>query len=280
MAKITGTNDSNVLIGSIDTDSVYGQGGDDTLIGVDPSNPNTLQKDQLFGNSGADVFVLGDQIQSYYNFQGWNNNARIVDFSVVEGDKIQLHGQSSDYSLKLSADTKSTHIFYQGDVIGAVTNISNLNLNGTEFVYVNGSPTPTPTPDPVPTPTPTPDPVPTPTPTPVPTPTLTPDPVPTPTPTPTPVPTPTPTPTPDPNVEIEGELKKWHRIDLTFDGPQTSETDATNPFLDYRLDVTFTNGTKTYVVPGYYAADGDAGETSANDGNQWRVHFAPDEVGT
>lgn len=79
---------------------------------------------------------------------------------------------------------------------------------------------------------------------------------------------------------IEGELKKWHRIDLTFDGPQTSETASDNPFLNYRLNVTFTNGSKTYVVPGYYAADGNAAETSASSGNKWRVHFTPDEVGT
>ncbi|NJK37256.1 MAG: DUF5060 domain-containing protein [Oscillatoriales cyanobacterium RM1_1_9] len=94
---------------------------------------------------------------------------------------------------------------------------------------------------------------------------------------------PEPTPEPEPNplpVEIGGELKKWHPIDLTFDGPQTSETDSLNPFLDYRLDVTFTNGEKNYGVPGYYAADGDAAETSAAEGNKWRVHFTPDEIGT
>ncbi len=79
---------------------------------------------------------------------------------------------------------------------------------------------------------------------------------------------------------ITGELKKWHKVTISFQGPNTSETNATNPFMDYRLDVTFTNGTKTYVVPGYYAADGNAAETSATEGNVWRVHFAPDATGT
>jgi len=32
-------------------------------------------------------------------------------------------------------------------------------------------------------------------------------------------------------------------------------------------------------VPGYFAADGNAGETSASSGNKWRVHFAADETG-
>ena len=79
--------------------------------------------------------------------------------------------------------------------------------------------------------------------------------------------------------EITGELKKWHKITMTFAGPETSEHHTYNPFLNYRLDVTFSHGDKKYVVPGYFAADGQAAETSASEGNQWRVHFCPDEVG-
>ena len=79
--------------------------------------------------------------------------------------------------------------------------------------------------------------------------------------------------------DIRGELKKWHKLTLTFGGPQTSEEAEPNPFLDYRLNVTFTKGNKQYVVPGYYAADGDAAETSGTSDNKWRVHFVPDEEG-
>jgi len=79
--------------------------------------------------------------------------------------------------------------------------------------------------------------------------------------------------------EVSGELKKWHDVTLTFSGPQTSETAEPNPFRDYRLSVTFVKGTKRYVVPGYYAADGNAAESSAASGNKWRVHFVPDDVG-
>lgn len=78
---------------------------------------------------------------------------------------------------------------------------------------------------------------------------------------------------------VEGELKKWHKITITFDGPSTSETASTNPFTDYRLNVTFSKGNRTFIVPGYYAADGDAANSSADSGNKWRVHFAPDEAG-
>lgn len=80
-------------------------------------------------------------------------------------------------------------------------------------------------------------------------------------------------------VKITGEMRKSHRITLTFNGPDTSETDGLNPFTDYRLNVTFNQGTRTIVVPGYYAADGNAAQTSANSGNKWRVHFIPDNVG-
>ena len=58
-------------------------------------------------------------------------------------------------------------------------------------------------------------------------------------------------------VTFGGELKKWHKVTLSFDGPGYRETSVSpNPFLDYRLEVTFTNGNQSYRVPGYFAADG------------------------
>ena len=80
---------------------------------------------------------------------------------------------------------------------------------------------------------------------------------------------------------FKGEFTNWHTLSLNFDGPMTSETDAYNPFFNYRLNVRFTHpGTgKSYLVPGHYAADGFAGQTGATDGNTWRVHFTPDETG-
>ena len=52
-----------------------------------------------------------------------------------------------------------------------------------------------------------------------------------------------------------------------------------NPFLNYRLNVRFYQGNTSYWVPGYFAADGNAAETSATSGNKWRVHFAPNLTG-
>ncbi|MGL6097781.1 MAG: DUF5060 domain-containing protein, partial [Fimbriiglobus sp.] len=91
---------------------------------------------------------------------------------------------------------------------------------------------------------------------------------------------PPPPPQPGP-VRVTGDLQTWHRTTVTFTGPQSGESAAVNPFRDYRLNVTFTSPTgKATVVPGFFAADGNAANTSATAGNQWRVHFTPDEPGT
>ncbi|PHN02124.1 DUF5060 domain-containing protein [Flavilitoribacter nigricans] len=81
------------------------------------------------------------------------------------------------------------------------------------------------------------------------------------------------------SADIQGELKKWHKVTLNFDGPESDEQATDNPFLNYRLNVVFSNGDRRYLVPGYFAADGNAGSTSSTDGNRWRVHFAPDAEG-
>ncbi len=79
--------------------------------------------------------------------------------------------------------------------------------------------------------------------------------------------------------DITGELKTWHKITLTFDGPESSELATPNPFTDYRLDVTFSQGEQKFVIPGYFAADGQAAFTSSDSGNKWRVHFSPNAIG-
>ena len=82
-------------------------------------------------------------------------------------------------------------------------------------------------------------------------------------------------------VTVSGELQQWHKVTLTIDGPEASEDGDPNPFTDYRLNVTFVHPVTdlSYTVPGYFAADGDAANTSAASGNKWRVHLAPDHIG-
>lgn len=83
-------------------------------------------------------------------------------------------------------------------------------------------------------------------------------------------------------VKITGDLRQWHKVTLSLNGPFAHERDTgPNPFTDYRLAVTFTHesGSPKYVVPGYFAADGNAAESSAESGTQWRAHLSPDRPG-
>jgi hypothetical protein len=74
-------------------------------------------------------------------------------------------------------------------------------------------------------------------------------------------------------------VPQWQKVTLDFSGPATAEAAAPNPFTDYRLDVTFTHADTTMVIPGFYAADGNAAQTSADSGNTWRVRFRPPLAG-
>jgi hypothetical protein len=104
-------------------------------------------------------------------------------------------------------------------------------------------------------------------------------------------------------VVISGELKQWHKVTLTLDGPFAHERDGNggfpaaddvegaekgrlesrppNPFTDYAMNVTFTHesGEPRYTVPSYFAADGNAANTSAQSGTKWRAHLSPDKPG-
>lgn len=81
---------------------------------------------------------------------------------------------------------------------------------------------------------------------------------------------------------ITGEQKVWHPIKFTYTSSSSySETGSPNPFTDRRLYMDFTGpSAQTYRVPGYFAADGNAAESSSTSGNKWVVKFTPDEAGS
>ncbi|MCA8989750.1 MAG: DUF5060 domain-containing protein, partial [Planctomycetaceae bacterium] len=85
----------------------------------------------------------------------------------------------------------------------------------------------------------------------------------------------------DGSVVVSGELRCWHKITLTQAGPFAHERDnVPNPFTDYCMEVLFEHADGTrYLVPGYFAADGNAANSSAEAGTAWRAHFAPDRTG-
>ena len=79
--------------------------------------------------------------------------------------------------------------------------------------------------------------------------------------------------------------KVWHPVTLSQNGPFAHEQNdilqpgSPNPFADYRMMVTFTQQDQSFTVPGYFAADGNAAESSATSGNVWRAHFSPPTQG-
>ena len=77
---------------------------------------------------------------------------------------------------------------------------------------------------------------------------------------------------------VQGTARKWQTITLRFAGPTAAQTDRSpNPFLDYRLDVTFSGpGARAYTVPGFFDGDGEGGPS----GNAWLARFTPDAPGT
>lgn len=76
--------------------------------------------------------------------------------------------------------------------------------------------------------------------------------------------------------------QQFHTVTLNFNGPETDEMAAVNPFSDFKLTVNFTHQESGQVIsiPGFYAADGNAAESSATSGNVWQVKFSPQQTGT
>ncbi|MER2491265.1 DUF5060 domain-containing protein [Catenovulum sediminis] len=75
------------------------------------------------------------------------------------------------------------------------------------------------------------------------------------------------------------EIAKLDTFTLDITGPDSQENGQLNPFTDYRVLVEFIHPQQKKIVRGYYAADGNAGETSAQAGNIWRVKFTPQLTG-
>ncbi len=78
---------------------------------------------------------------------------------------------------------------------------------------------------------------------------------------------------------MTGALSKWQPVTLAFKGPFVSETDSVNPFTDYRLVANFKNDSAQLRVDGFFAADGNAANTGAADGDLWKILFSPEKAG-
>ena len=70
---------------------------------------------------------------------------------------------------------------------------------------------------------------------------------------------------------------RWSTFELELQGPLADEAnDNPNPFLDYRLNVTFASPSgRIFEVPGFFDGDGKGSGV----GKVWKVRFTPDEDG-
>jgi Ca2+-binding RTX toxin-like protein len=144
---------NDILSGGDGNDTLTGTQGDyilldgrgnDSLVGYS-SYITSIDFDTLTGGAGADTFVLGDSDRtpsSVYLFVGYQGDgyATITDFSRRQGDKIQVAGSITDYSLDKSVNLSGgsaldTGIYYGDDLIAVVQDTTRVYLS-VDFNFV------------------------------------------------------------------------------------------------------------------------------------------------
>ena len=148
-----GGSENDTLYGESGNDILYGESGNDYLSGwsgndyLSGGNGNDIldgyaetgtEFDTLLGGAGADTFVLGGPSWGI-SYLG-SGHATITDFYWAEGDKFQVTGNASNYSLGYSQDLSGstaldTGIYYNGDLIAVVQDTTNVLLPN-DFIFV------------------------------------------------------------------------------------------------------------------------------------------------
>ena len=135
---LDGGNGNDFLYGDDGDDILYGGPGNDVLNGGAGNdrldgfwNTRTGERDYLFGDRGADTFVLGGRFGgSAFNGYLGNSWAEIQDFKRGEGDKIEVYGIRSNLSMMVSFQpgnrfgygANDTAILWRGDVLAVALN--------------------------------------------------------------------------------------------------------------------------------------------------------------
>lgn len=139
--QISGTSKANVLRGGSGADVLFGGAGNDSLDGGSGNDVLTggfgigaagsQEVDRLHGASGADVFVLGDASQRFYDDQspgtpGTDGYAIIDDFTPSQGDRLRLFGAATQYLLGASpiAATPGTALYHDSNRNGSLDTAS------------------------------------------------------------------------------------------------------------------------------------------------------------
>ncbi|WP_293281417.1 calcium-binding protein [Microcoleus sp. PH2017_36_ELK_O_B] len=125
---LSGGQGNDVLNGEAGSDFLTGGLGNDTLNGF--GNQSGSQVDDLLGGGGADTYVLGNFSTAFYTAS--NQFALIRGFAPGEGDKIQIKGSLSQYTLRKDRDLQlggsafDTEILLNGNRIAVIQDTINV----------------------------------------------------------------------------------------------------------------------------------------------------------
>jgi Ca2+-binding RTX toxin-like protein len=130
-----GDNDNDTLFGGFEFDDLRGGSGNDVLDGY---IVDSVERDRLRGDLGADTFVLGhihiSNGQRYYGYTHPESWAFIEDFDRNQKDKIQVIGSKRDYKLTTNDELEAglpgvidTLIWKGNDVVAVVVDRTGTN---------------------------------------------------------------------------------------------------------------------------------------------------------
>ena len=115
-----------ILFGTTSSDAIVGTAGADRISGLPQSGSGAGKdsSDLLMGLGGADVFVLGNQNTYFYNdgnnsTAGTKDFAAIGDFSVAEGDKIEVKAGTYFFSALTVGKLSGTGLYLDTNNSGA-----------------------------------------------------------------------------------------------------------------------------------------------------------------
>lgn len=127
---LLGSYDNDTLVGGTGSDALYGESGYDYIKGY---GHTLYEVDTLSGGSEADTFVLGDWYNgTHYTDDASYGYAVITDFSAWEGDKLQVNGNVSDYSMDqnwnygVGTAAADTAIYKGSDLVAIVQDNTNV----------------------------------------------------------------------------------------------------------------------------------------------------------
>jgi len=135
--RIEGLNGADTILGLQGNDNISGGNGSDRLIGVDPNSSTSGRGeiDVLYGDSGADTFVLGDHSKAYY--LGNNSRDYVVIKDFTREDTIQLmNSDNYRFSQGTLLGTSGTAIYLGEDLIAFVEGATQLTQASSQLNFV------------------------------------------------------------------------------------------------------------------------------------------------